>query len=81
MLYNDYTATREAPPALPKGSMADKRYKVRKPNGGGESENCVVPMNPGNAGRGKASYGIIDLVRETFAHTEVNAGWKRNWRG
>ena len=50
MLYNDYAATWETLQALLKRSMANNRYKGRKPNGGRESDNCVVPMIPGNAG-------------------------------
>jgi len=41
------------PEAL-KRVWCNKRYKARKPKGIGESEYCVVPKKPGNAGGGKA---------------------------
>ena len=55
MLYNDYAGTWETLCALLIRSMTNNRYKGRMSNGGRESDSCVVPMTPGNAGRGKAA--------------------------
>ena len=56
MLYNDYTATREALSFFRKGvwQTTDKKGGCQMTDR--ESDSCVLPMRSGNAERGKASY-------------------------
>jgi hypothetical protein len=63
MLHNDYTATRETLSNSSKGDRqtTDKKGECRSDR---ESDSLIVPMKPGNAGRGKESYMLSVLLRK-----------------
>jgi hypothetical protein len=62
-LHNDYMATRETPPKSSQGDRqtTDKKGECRR---GRESDSLIVPMKPGNAGRGKECYMLSFLLKK-----------------
>jgi hypothetical protein len=61
MLHNDYPATRETLSILLRktGKQLIKKGECRRDR---ESDSLIVPMKPGNAGRGKECYMLSFLL-------------------
>jgi hypothetical protein len=57
--------------------MANNRYKGRMSNGDRESDSCVVPMTPGNAGEGRQAAVYLKLGKHSL-RTGVEIKWKQN---
>jgi hypothetical protein len=62
-LHNNYTVTRETLSNLHKGDRQTTDKKGECPSDR-ESDSLIVPMKPGNAGRGKECYMLSFLLKK-----------------